>query len=331
VSVGVALDVDRLVAVWWEALAAAERALALSPSLLDPHDVAEGRIRLADERTAVLTSLRTLSRDLHRHSLLVRCMESAALGSRLLGLPADVRACVFDLDGVLTSSALAHRAAWADALDDFLLERAHRHGRQYLPFDRQHDYEEHMAGKPRLDGVRAFLASRGFDLPAGSPSDPPGAETVYGLANRKRVALDAYLAHEGVHAFAGAHSYLEAARILGLRRVVVSASASTQAILERAGLVALVEGRIDAQAMAEARLRPRPAADVVLAACRAVGVAPSSAASFETTPAGVAAARAAGVRYAVGVGGDADAVRGSDADVVVTDLAELIEQALRGH
>jgi beta-phosphoglucomutase-like phosphatase (HAD superfamily) len=256
-------------------------------------------------------------------------MESAALGARLLGLPGDVRACVFDLDGVLTSSALAHRAAWADALDDFLVERAHRHGRPYLPFDRLHDYQEHMAGKPRLDGVRGFLASRGYDLPEGSPSDPPGAETVHGLANRKRVALDAFLAHEGVHAFAGAQTYLEAARILGLRRVVVSASSSTDAILERAGIVGQVDARIDAQAMADARLRPRPAADVVLAACHAIGIPPTAAASFETTTAGVAAARAAGVRYAVGVGSEDDPVRGSDADAVVNDLAELIEQSLR--
>jgi HAD superfamily hydrolase (TIGR01509 family) len=245
----------------------------------------------------------------------------------MIGLPEHVTACVFELDGVLTTSAAVHAAAWAETFDPFLLARAERHRRPFVPFLRDHDYDEHLAGTPRLDGVRAFLASRGISLPEGADDDLPGTATVHGLANRKNEALQQHLDREGVDAFAGARSYLVAADMLHVRRAVVSASANTETMLERAGLDDLVDELVDGRVIEAEHLRPRPAPDSLLLACRRLGVPPHQAAAFETTPAGIAAARAADVRLAVAVG-PASAFAG-EADVVVSDLEELLDRSFR--
>jgi beta-phosphoglucomutase-like phosphatase (HAD superfamily) len=244
----------------------------------------------------------------------------------MLGMPADALACIFDPDGVLTTSDEIHAAAWTQVFDVFLVGHAERHHQPFIPFDPTHDYPELVAGRPRRDGIRAFLASRGISLPEGRPADGPGAETVNGLANRKNQVLQRHLSREGVAAFEGSHSYLEAARMARLRRVVVSASANTGIILERAGLGPLVGARVDGHTIAVERLRVKPAPDTLFAACRLVRVEPSRAVAFETSPAGVAAARAAGFAFVVGVArsGEADVLRASDADVVITDLGELL-------
>jgi beta-phosphoglucomutase-like phosphatase (HAD superfamily) len=237
-----------------------------------------------------------------------------------------VVACVFDLDGVLTTSAAVHAAAWAETLDSFLLQRAERGNRQFIPFDRRRDYEDHLAGRPRLGGVRSFLASRGIGLPEGNPGDEPGAETVWGLANRKNLALRQRLDREGVAAFAGSRCYLEAARIARLHPAVVSPSSNTATILERTGLAHLLEQRIDGNTMEAERLRGKPAPDTLVAACERLHVEPGESAAFETTPAGVTAARAAGFKFVVGVSrsDNGGALRASDADLVIDDLAELL-------
>lgn len=237
---------------------------------------------------------------------------------------------MFNLDGVLIGSAALHVAAWAETFDEFISARIERTGGQFAPFNPLGDYPSHIHGKPRLEGVRAFLASRGISLPAGDPGDPPGTETVHGLANRKSAALTRRLDEQGVTAFQGSRRYLEAARDAGVHRAVVSASANTQTILDRAGLADLIEDCVDGNTMLAERLRGRPAPDTLLAACRQLGVEPERAAVFETSPAGVAAARAGGFGLVVGVDrtGRAEVLRAAGADLVVTGLTELLERSL---
>ena len=252
---------------------------------------------------------------------------------RTLGLPDGVLACVFDLDGVLTASAALHAEAWGETFDALLSLRVDTTGERFAPFrpfDRGSDYAEHIHGKPRLEGVAAFLASRGIRLPEGRPDDSSGAATVYGLANRKNERLLRHLDREGVDAFEGSQRYLEEAHEVGLRCAVVSASANTEEILERAGLAGLVDVRVDGNTITAQRLRSKPAPDTLLAACRLLGVAPGLAAAFETTPVGVAAARAAGFGFVLGVDrrGRAEMLPPHGADGVVTDLSVLLDAAL---
>ena len=322
--------VDALTARWWAALDAAQSALRAGGSSLGGAELADRSRHLAEERTKTVQLLQGLARDLHTDSRLLRLLAAPRIVPKMLGLPEGVTACVFDLDGVLTTSATAHAAAWAETFDRFLMERAERSRRPFVPFDRSSDYEAFIAEKPRLDGVRAFLAGRGISLPEGSPDDPPGAETVHGLANRKNQALQRRLDREGVAAFEGSRGYLEAVRMLGLRRAVVSASAHTATMLEGAGLAGLIDCRIDGRTIAAEHLRAKPAPDTLLAACRQLDVPPGRTVVFETTPAGISAARAAGVRLAVGVDreGHSRALRASDADLVINDLTELLDRRL---
>ena len=270
--------------------------------------------------------LKQLEHEQHEHSRLLPLLERPSITNRMLALPATVRVCIFELDGVLTMSAEVHAAAWAETFDRFLLEQAHLHQRPYIPFDPVHDYEDLVAGRPRLEGVRSFLVSRGISLPDGGSGDPADALTVHGLANRKNEVLQQHLRRDGVAAFSGSRSYLKAVRMAGLARVVVSPSANTDAILEHAGLTSLVDARVDGSTMEVEHLRPKPAPDTIAAACRLLGVDPQQAAAFETTPAGIAAAGAAGAGHIVAVHrhGDGDVLRASEADVVVGDLSDLL-------
>jgi HAD superfamily hydrolase (TIGR01509 family) len=322
------LDVDALAAGWWVALDAAQSALRAAGPSLGPQELGDRGRHLAEERAGIVQLLGALAGDLHAESRLLPLLAASTITRRMLGLPEEVLACVFDLDGVLTTSATAHTAAWTETFDTFLLARAERSRHPFVPFDPRRDYEDLVAGRPRLDGVRAFLASRGISLAEGTPDDPPGAESVHGLANRKNQSLQRLLDREGVAPFEGSRCYLEAARMLGLRRGVVSASAHTATMLERAGLDHLIERRIDGNTIASEKLPAKPAPDTLLAACRQLGVPPSQTVVFETTPAGIAAARAAGARFAVGVDRDGhiSALRASDADLVVNDLTELLDR-----
>ncbi len=319
-------SLDSLAAQWWAALEAGRSALRAAGPTLGRSEGAERAHRLDRERAETIGLLQGLAHDLHARTRLVPWLSAPSVTPRMLGLPSEVTACIFDLDGVLTTSAEVHAAAWSETFDRFLLEQADRHHRPYIPFDRVHDYAEHLAGRPRRDGVHAFLVSRGLGLPEGARDDPPGAETVYGLANRKNQLLRQHLDRQGVHAFEGSRCYLEAARMAGVRRAVVSPSANTATILERAGLATLVETRVDGETMESEHLRPKPAPDTLEAACRRLGVEPGQAVAFETTTAGIAAARAAGMALTIGVdrGGDPDVLRASDAGLVVNDLSELL-------
>jgi beta-phosphoglucomutase family hydrolase len=247
----------------------------------------------------------------------------------MLGLPAGVRACLFDLDGVLTQTAKVHAAAWKEMFDAFLRRRALRTGEELRLFDPVHDYDEYVDGKPRYDGVRSFLASRGIELPQGSPDDPPEADTIDGLGNRKNEIVLQMIHEHGVEAYAGSVRYVHAAREAGLRRAVVSSSTNCRDVLEAAGVADLFEERIDGVVAEREHLRGKPAPDTFLAGARALGVAPAEAAVFEDALAGVEAGRAGSFGFVVGVDrvGQADALREHGADVVVRDLAELLERA----
>lgn len=238
-------------------------------------------------------------------------------------LPPAIRACLFDLDGVLTRTAVVHAAAWKAVFDEYLAAR----GDGQPPFDEVADYDEYVDGRPRADGVRTFLASRGITLPEGSPDDPPGRETVHSIANRKNDVLLRKLREVGVQAYEGSVRFVEAAREAGLRRAVVSSSANCEEVLAAAGISDLFEVRVDGITAARERLAGKPHPDTFLAAARKLGVGPGEAAVFEDALAGMEAGRSGGFGRVVGVNrtGQAEALREHGADVVVDDLAELLE------
>jgi len=244
----------------------------------------------------------------------------------VLGLPANVVACLFDLDGVLTDTAAVHNAAWKSTFDGFLRERATRTGEPFVPFDSGADYITFVDGKRREDGVRDFLASRDIVLPEGSVDDAPGSASVHGVGNQKNVLLLRTIETDGVRVYEGSRRYLTAARDAGLRRAVVSSSANTASVLAVTGLDALVELRVDGLTARERSLAGKPAPDTFLAAAAELGVSPAQAVVFEDALAGVAAGRAGGFAHVVGVDrvGQADALLEHGADIVVQDLEELL-------
>jgi beta-phosphoglucomutase family hydrolase len=243
-----------------------------------------------------------------------------------LGLPDQIEVCLFDLDGVLTDTASVHAAAWKHMFDGFLRSRD---GAGFRPFDPHDDYDRYVDGKPREDGVRDFLRSRGIELPAGRPDDGPEQDTVYGLGNRKNAEVQRQIAETGVRVFEGSRRYLQAAQAAGLRRFVVSSSANTGLVLRVTGLDQLVEGRIDGNTLAEKHLAGKPEPDSFLAGAALAGAPPDKAAVFEDALAGVAAGRAGEFGYVIGVDrvGQADELRAHGADTVIKDLAELLEDA----
>lgn len=242
-----------------------------------------------------------------------------------LGLPEQVTACLFDLDGVLTDTASVHAAAWKHTFDEFLRRRD---GDGFTPFDEVADYDAYVDGKPREDGVRDFLQSRGIRLPDGSVDDATTADTIHGIANRKNEEVTRRIAQDGVRVFDGSRRYLEAAQQAGLRRIVVSSSANTALVLKTTGLDRYIEGRVDGVTLAEQHLAGKPAPDSFLAGARLAKVEPGQAAVFEDALAGVAAGRAGRFGFVVGVDrvGQADELRAHGADVVVKDLADLLDR-----
>jgi beta-phosphoglucomutase family hydrolase len=320
-----------LAAHWRAVFHAAGAALAAADGSFPAEELHRRTARLAAEVGSTENLLKAVAQDWHAAASFVHLMVSPSEARRALGLPATVTACVFDLDGVLTGSDVIHAAAWTETFDELISSRAERTGGRFPPFNPLADYARLIHGKPRLDGVRAFLASRGIRLPEGKPSDTPGAETVHGLANRKNQILLRRLDEHGVRAFEGSRSYLELAREAGVRCAVVSASANTETILERAGLDELIEQRVDGNTMRIEQLRAEPAPDALLAACRQLGVEPQHAAAFETTRAGVAAGLAAGFALVVGVDrvGRANVLRAHGAHIVVADLDELLSAYAR--
>ena len=244
----------------------------------------------------------------------------------MLGLPQDTRACLFDLDGVLTDTASVHAAAWKQMFDDYLRDRAERLGEPFAPFDVKADYGPYVDGKPRLDGTRGFLASRGITLPDGEVTDDAGAETVNGLATRKNQLVHEKIETMGVDVYPGSVRYLHAVRDAGLTTAVVSSSANAELVLQVAGLTELIDHRVDGVVAKARKLPGKPAPDTFLAAAADLGVAKEQAVVFEDALAGVESGRAGGFGFVVGVDrlGHADKLREHGADVVVTDVADLL-------
>jgi beta-phosphoglucomutase family hydrolase len=245
----------------------------------------------------------------------------------VLGLPAAVTACLFDLDGVLTQTAKVHAAAWKKVFDEYLRRRVAETGEDFVPFDEVRDYDDYVDGKPRYDGVLSFLASRGIELPQGTPEDPQGAQTIDGLGNRKNEIVLEMIHKDGVQPYEGSVRYVRAARERGLRRAVVSSSTNSRAVLAAAGIADLFELVVDGVTAEHEHLAGKPAPDTYLAGARALGVQPAQGAVFEDALAGVQAGRAGRFGCVVGVDrvGQAQALRAHGADVVVRDLSELLE------
>ncbi|MGZ6780601.1 MAG: beta-phosphoglucomutase family hydrolase [Mycobacterium sp.] len=244
-----------------------------------------------------------------------------------LGLPDQVRACLFDLDGVLTDTASVHRKAWKQMFDAYLEARARSSGDEFVPFDIDGDYESYVDGKKREDGVRSFLDSRGITLPDGDPDDGADEETVHGLGNRKNELFHQTLRDDGVEVFDGSRRYLEAVSGAGLAVAVVSSSANTREVLEITGLAEFVEVRVDGETMRDEGIAGKPAPDSFLRAAELLGTPADQAAVFEDALAGVAAGHAGHFCVVIGVDrvDHGDELRRNGADVVVTDLAELLD------
>ncbi|HZW45591.1 MAG TPA: beta-phosphoglucomutase family hydrolase [Dermatophilaceae bacterium] len=244
-----------------------------------------------------------------------------------LGLPGRVRACLFDLDGVLTDTARLHAAAWKEMFDGYLKARAEATGTTFVAFDEVGDYDTYVDGKSRADGTSSFLQSRGIDVPTGAPGDRAGALTIIGLGDAKNAILMRRIRHDGVTPYLGSVRYVQAVRSAGLQTAVVSSSANCAEVLKAAGIADLFETRIDGVSVEEQHLAGKPAPDTYLAAAKVLGVEPGEAAVFEDALSGVAAGRAGGFGFVVGVDrvGQAEQLRAHGADRVVTDLAQLLD------
>jgi beta-phosphoglucomutase-like phosphatase (HAD superfamily) len=321
------LELDTAASRWQRAFDATDHALAAAGGLVPTTELQAERRALREERQQTATMLARLARleDIRPGPWL----SPVPVSRKMLGLPPTVRACLFDLDGVLTDSGVLHARAWADTFDGFLLRLSERAGWQFVPFDRAADYRAYIDGRPRLEGVHAFLNSRGIHLPEGRPDDPAGAPTAFGLARQKSETLAHGLSQRGVNTIGGARRYLEAAGFAGLTRGVVSASTRTLPMLELAGLATLIEERVDADVIRVQGLRSRPAPDLLLAACSRVLVRPEETVTFTNSLAGVAAGHAAGlVVIGVGDGQQAELLRRFGAEPVVASLSSLLDRRL---
>jgi beta-phosphoglucomutase family hydrolase len=249
--------------------------------------------------------------------------------SRVLGLPENITACLFDMDGVLTDTASVHSAAWKQTFDELLRRGAERAGQPFAPFTAE-DYLRYVDGRRRPDGVRTFLASRGIVLPEGEPDDPSAAETVNGVGNRKNELLLERIRQDGVNVFEGSRRYVEACRRAGLATAVVSASANTPEVLKATGMDHLFSVVVDGNVARRDHLPGKPAPDTFLAGARLLDVEPARAAVYEDALAGVEAGRAGRFGRVIGVdrADQAEGLRAAGADVVVRDLAELLDSDL---
>jgi beta-phosphoglucomutase family hydrolase len=235
----------------------------------------------------------------------------------VLGLPDGIQACLFDLDGVLTQTAKVHAAAWKEMFDEYLKDKAQREGGEFVPFDAHDDYDEYVDGRPRADGVRSFLQSRGI-----RPED----ELVQRLGDRKNALVLQLIHADGVEVYDGSVRYVEAARAAGLKLAVVSSSANTKDVLRSVGMLDRFDTIVDGNDVAHGGLRGKPAPDTFLEGARRLGLDPPHAAVFEDALAGVEAGRGGGFGCVVGVDrvGQAAALRQHGASIVVSDLAELL-------
>jgi beta-phosphoglucomutase-like phosphatase (HAD superfamily) len=323
------LDFDALIGDWRRAFEAARRALDAARHELPAAEVGARSRRLADERAATVRLLDRFAREQQTRRFLVRLVATSWESKRLLGVPSDAVACVFNVDGVLVPSADVHAEAWRTTFDELVHARIGRTQAPIVSYSRTRDYPTLIHGRSRVAAVHEFLASRGISLPDGDPGDPPGVETVHGLANRKSQALLVLLEEGGAHAFQGARLYLELVRDASMGCAVVSGSTTTHTLLERARLADLVDVCVDGNIVRSEQLRRRPAPDMLLAACEHLGVPPDRTVAFVTSSDGVDAGRAGGFEQVVVVSRRQSPRLGTHgADVAVADLGELLERQL---
>ena len=325
-------DFDALIGSWRRAFEAARLALQAARHELPPAELGTRARRLADERVATARLLESFAQERKAKRFLVRLVTSSREAKRLLGLPADAVACVFNVDGVLVPSAAIHAEAWKTTFDEFTARRIERTGVPLASFSVDVDYPRLIHGRSTIASVHEYLASRGIILPDGGRDDPPGSETVNGLANRKKHALFELIARRGAHPFQGARLYLELVRDAAMRCAVVSGSTHMHLVLDMAGLTRLIDEFVDGNTVRSEHLRRKPAPDMLLSACRHLDVSPEQTVVFETTLDGVEAGRAGMFEMVVAVDQhrDAHALAAHGADLVVTDLGELLEQQLAG-
>ena len=240
--------------------------------------------------------------------------------------PARFDAILFDLDGVLTSTADIHASAWKRMFDDYLSRRAEERGEPFRPFDIATDYKLYVDGRPRYEGVQTFLESRGVRLPRGTSASPAGEETVCGLGNCKDQMVQAAIDAGRVKSFPGSIDFARRARSAGIKTAVVTSSRNCDAVLKAAGIDDLFEVRVDGRTIEDEGLRGKPAPDSFLKAADRLGVKPARAVVVEDAIAGVQSGRAGKFGLVIGIDrhGDGDALRTNGADVVVGDLSELI-------
>jgi len=245
----------------------------------------------------------------------------------VLGLPDQIKGCLFDLDGVLTPTAKVHSAAWKQMFDGFLRDRAEREGSAFEEFTAK-DYAAYVDGKQRGDGIRSFLGSRGIELPDGDPEDGPEQETVNGLGARKNALFTKVLDDDGVEAYPGSIAYVDAVIAAGHRCAVVSSSANCRPILEAAGIIDKFEAIVDGVVARRDGLAGKPAPDTFLAGAEALGFEASACAVYEDALAGVEAGAAGDFGIVIGVNraDQAAALAEHGADEVVDDLEELLER-----
>jgi HAD superfamily hydrolase (TIGR01509 family) len=326
------LDFEALIGAWRRAFEAARFALDAARHDLPPAEVATRSRALGDERVATARVLESFARERQTKQFLVRLVATSWEARSLLGLPANTAACVFNVDGVLVPSAAIHAAAWKTTFDEFTAARIERTGVPIASFSVDVDYPTLIHGRTTTASVHGYLASRGITLPDGTPDDEPGSETVNGLANRKSRALLEVLARQGAHPYQGARLYLQLVRDAGMRCAVVSGSTHMHVLLERARLTGLIDEFVDGNTARSEHLDRKPAPDMLLSACRHLGVGPDRTVVFETTADGVDAGRAGNFEMVVVVGptGGAPELRANGADLVIGNLGELLERRLEG-
>jgi len=241
-------------------------------------------------------------------------------------IPKEIHVCVFDLDGVITDTASVHAAAWTRMFDEVLRSRPKASGEDLRPFEPD-DYRRYVDGKPRYDGVKSFLESRSISLPYGSPEDPPELETICGLGNRKNKEFQRYLDENGVKVFPDTIAFIDGLHRRGIRTAVISASRNCQPVLRAAGVEDLFETRVDGVVAGELGLPGKPDPAVFLEAARRLGASPDQAAIVEDALAGVEAGRRGKFALVIGVDrtGHGEDLRKNGADVVSSDLAQLLE------
>lgn len=235
-------------------------------------------------------------------------------------------AVLFDLDGVITATAKVHAACWKRMFDEYRLERLRLGKPPFRAFEVEPDYRLHVDGKPRTDGVRSFLESRGILLPPGAPDSPPDSETLVGLGKRKDLLVQETFATEGVEVYPGTVEFVKAIRARGLRTAVVSSSRNAAAVLRAASIADEFDVRVDGEVAARLRLPGKPAPDTFLHAAAELGASPARCVVVEDAIAGVQSGRAGGFGLVVGIDreGNGETLKAHGADLVVSDLGEFL-------